>query len=109
MKYVFLDAGMVAEVIPEYVEGFPNIGIEQRYEKNFIDKLMPVDDSVVVEKGYLYDFEKKEFYVPEGMKPEEVPTNIEKQINDINVRMADIENAMCEQDVSATTYAKENV
>lgn len=51
MKYLKLTDGVIAEIIPEYDEKFPEISLKERYSADFISELTAVSDDVNVEIG----------------------------------------------------------
>jgi len=55
MKYVRLEDNRAVEIIPEFNPAFPEIPIEKRYTKVFIDELIKVNDEVEVLEGWVYD------------------------------------------------------
>ncbi|WP_027399093.1 hypothetical protein [Anaerovorax odorimutans] len=55
MKYCYLEKNTVQEIIPEFVEIFPNIPIQERYSKEFLDKCIEVEEDISVEVGYTYE------------------------------------------------------
>lgn len=67
MNYIKIDiSGHVQEIIPEYVDIFPNIPISQRYPAEFIKNLIPVDDNVEITNDMVYSYEDNKFYKPEN-------------------------------------------
>lgn len=65
MKYILIVDAEASEIIPEYIEDFPNIPVSQRYHPDFVNKLLPVEDDVTVEIGWVYDDITKTFHVKE--------------------------------------------
>lgn len=56
MKYVMLtEDNTVREIIPEFDPALPNFTIDQRYPTSIVEKLIPVEDSVIVAQQYLYE------------------------------------------------------
>lgn len=51
MKYLRLTDGIVAEIIPEFDEKFPEIPLNQRYPDDFISDLTAVSDNADIEIG----------------------------------------------------------
>lgn len=65
MKYILLDReNTVVETIPETVSAFPDIPISKRYPKDFLDHLIPAEETVAVGQGWVYDPESETFSVP---------------------------------------------
>lgn len=55
MKYVYIDNDrMVREVIPAFVEEFPDVPVTDRYSKEFLSRCLEVDDSLDVQAGMEY-------------------------------------------------------
>lgn len=55
MKYVRIEKNVVMEIIPEFDPNFPATPIEERFPKEFMKKLVAVDDDTDVNVGMLYD------------------------------------------------------
>ena len=53
-KYIYVVDKKVQEVIPEYVEAFPDIPADQRYSKQFLDKCVVIDETIPVEPTWDY-------------------------------------------------------
>ena len=51
MKYVRLEKGIVAEIIPEFNPLFPDVPVSERYPQEFVKKLVKADDNAVVQTG----------------------------------------------------------
>lgn len=51
MKYLRLEKGVVAEIIPEFDSAFPNTPIDERYPAEFIRKLVGVNDKLDIQHG----------------------------------------------------------
>lgn len=75
MNYIRVDNNKAAEIIPEFNPVFPDIPIEERYEKDFVAKLIP-DETETVQVGWIYDPETGEFTAP--LPPVPVPQNIDE-------------------------------
>lgn len=55
MKYLYINQNrIVQEIIPEYVDMFPSVPVNQRYSKDFLDKCLEVSDDLEVEGGMEY-------------------------------------------------------
>ena len=67
------------EIIPEFIDAFPDIGIEKRYPKEFLDQCVIVDETVEVGEHWIYDKETGIFSEPVI----EVAENIDKGEVDI--------------------------
>ena len=61
MKYVRLEGNIVEEIIPEYIDIFPNLPIEKRYPASFVNKLIKVEDDALVKPGMIYNRSTNEF------------------------------------------------
>ena len=55
MKYLYLENGIVHEIIPSIDPMFPDVPINQRYSVAFLSKCVSIDESVIVNVGDLYD------------------------------------------------------
>lgn len=51
MKYVRLEKGVVAEIIPEFDAAFPNMPVNERYPAEFVSKLISINDDVNLRHG----------------------------------------------------------
>lgn len=73
--YVRLDDTIVVEIIPDFDMEFPGVPIEKRYSKEFISKLIHIDDNVDVRIGST--FLNGEFILPPVVTPpdEEIEEN----------------------------------
>lgn len=75
MKYVYVEDGIVREIIPEFNPVFPGIPITERYYAEFVNDLIPVSDDTHVEQNWMYDsdtgaFNPTENAVWNGESPE---------------------------------------
>ena len=67
MKYIKVNFnGQIDEIIPEYIDIFPNIPISERYSSEFVRNLIPVDDSIEITNDMVYSYEDNKFYKPEN-------------------------------------------
>ena len=78
MKYIRLYNNIVMEIIPAENPAFPGLPIEKRYSAAFLAKLKPVEDTVEVEQGWVYDPETDTYAQPpepavEPVQDETVP------------------------------------
>lgn len=54
-KYVILNEELVVcEIIPEYNPAFPGVTVEDRYTKEYLQRALPVEESVEVKSGWEY-------------------------------------------------------
>ena len=51
MKYLRLEKGVVAEIIPEFDKAFPAMSVDERYPAEFIRKLVKTNDDTDVQHG----------------------------------------------------------
>ena len=76
MQYIKLSKeNRVVEIIPEFNPVFPDVPITSRYSADFLEDLIRVEDNVVVEEGWVYDFATDTFteYVEPDPDPEPTP------------------------------------
>lgn len=66
MKYVRLEKGVVAEIIPEFNPLFPAVSVAERYPKEFVKKLIETSDDTVVYVGMVKQ-EDGTYAVPEAI------------------------------------------
>lgn len=65
MKYILLNAeNVVLEIIPEENPDLPGVMLDERYSKDFVEKLLPVGDDVEVEQNWLYNPDNVSFSPP---------------------------------------------
>ena len=81
MKYVYIVAGLVHEVIPAINPAFPGIPIEVRYSPEFLADCVAVDEAVEVECNWLYDAETGTFSAPPV--PEPIPEPEPEAVEDL--------------------------
>lgn len=61
MNYIKIDtSGRIQEIIPEYVDIFPDVPISKRYPADFIKNLIPTSEEVSYDM--VYSFEDNRFY-----------------------------------------------
>ena len=53
MKYLRLEKNIVTEIIPEFNPLFPNVPVEERYPREFVKKLVAVNDDINVHTGMI--------------------------------------------------------
>lgn len=88
-KYIYLNnLGEVREFIDEFNPIFPNIPIQDRYPKEFLDQCLIMTEDEIEDKGIIlgmyYDKEKNSFYFPESLGiEEEQEENIEEETSEI--------------------------
>ena len=69
VKYVYLENKTVSEIIPEFDQVFPDVSITERYDPDFVDKLLCLDDGVAVEQNWVYDPDTNTFSPPPEPEP----------------------------------------
>lgn len=69
MKYIYLSGNIVAEIIPEIDENFPEFTINQRYSANFLKTCIKVDDPTEVSIGMIYENGIFKQYIPPDIPP----------------------------------------
>lgn len=69
MKYVRLEKGVVAEIIPEFNPLFPNVSVAERYPKEFVKKLVETADETAVYVGMVRQ-EDGTYTVPAAIMPD---------------------------------------
>ena len=106
--YAYVSNGVVTEIIPEFLEAFPDVPLSKRYTSKFISKLTPIPEGVEVQTGYLYNEITGTFVAPTGPDPVVPPVPIEPDIepseltvvkdnvNDAIERIRAVEQAMFE-------------
>lgn len=72
-KYILLSNNVVLEILPEFVEDFPEIPIESRYPASLLSKCVVVDEAIEVQQNWVYDSETNTFSEPPQPQPEPVP------------------------------------
>ena len=55
MKYLSINNNIVAEIIPEIDNRFPEVSFKSRFALDFTEKCIPVDDDFAVSVGMVYD------------------------------------------------------
>lgn len=99
MKYIKIDisTGLVQEIIPEYVDIFPNIPISKRYPAEFIKNLIPVDDNIEITNDMVYSYEDNKFYKPENKQNlQDKIKELQSLNNDLNNQITDLQLALVE-------------
>ena len=96
-KYCYIKDNIVITIEPEFIDIFPDIPIEERYSKEFLENCIAVDEDVEVQTGMIYEDDIFEF-PPE---PElEEPIIIDDEIDEEKIVMAeaiiDLENRLSE-------------
>ena len=81
-KYIYLNnLGEVREFIDEFNPAFPDIPIEDRYSKDFLNQCLIMTEEEIENKkihlGIYYNKEKNIFYYPTPPSDEEIPSNEE--------------------------------
>lgn len=75
-RYIKIDKTRVSEIILDFTEVFPNTPATARYTKEYLNScIMVTDDTISIEKGYIYKAVNGTFTPPEPV-PEPLP-NIE--------------------------------
>lgn len=69
MKYVRLEKGIVAEIIPEFNPMFPDVPVSERYPQEFVKKLVETSDETTVYVGMARQ-EDGTYTVPETVIPD---------------------------------------
>ena len=54
MKYIYLLNNVVAEIIPEIDDNFPEFTVTQRYSPDFLKKCIKIDNATEVSIGMKY-------------------------------------------------------
>lgn len=99
MKYIKIDisTGLVQEIIPEYVDIFPNIPISKRYPAEFIKNLIPVDDNIEITNDMVYSYEDNKFYKPENKQNlQDKIKELQSLNNDLSNQITDLQLALVE-------------
>ena len=99
MKYIKIDisTGLVQEIIPEYVDIFPNIPISKRYPAEFIKNLIPLDDNIEITNDMVYSYEDNKFYKPENKQNlQDKIKELQSLNNDLSNQITDLQLALVE-------------
>ena len=64
MKYIYLLNNVVAEIIPEIDDNFPEFTVAQRYSPDFLKKCIKIDDPTEVSIGMIYENGIFKQYIP---------------------------------------------
>jgi hypothetical protein len=81
-QYCYLVDNKVQEIIPEFIDIFPNIPIKERYSVDFLKSCIEVDENVQVETSWVY--ENGAFKAPVAE-----PQIIEEPVDHEKVQMAE--------------------
>lgn len=74
MRYIRIDDNNVAqETILEFDPTFPDIPISERYPKDFVELLIPVEDCIEVGQHWIYNRETNTFNAPPIPEPQPEP------------------------------------
>lgn len=63
--YVYINKGIVSEIIPDIDPIFPSFSVEKRFPEDFLKKCVHVSDDTDVKVGMVYNADDGTFSVPE--------------------------------------------
>lgn len=97
-KNCYIKDNTVITIEPEFIDIFPNVPIQERYSKEFLDNCVAVDEDVEVQTGMIY--EDGIFKFPPEPEPEEPIIIDDDEIDEEKIVMAeaiiDLENRLSE-------------
>ena len=93
--YIRLENNIVTEIIPDFSPEHPNVKITERYEKEFIDSLIHVNDDTDVQIGYIL---KDGDYVPY-----EREITVDDIVNERGAKISEMSDACTQTIYSGTT------
>lgn len=89
--YIRIFENIVQELIPDFVDGFPDVPVQERYAPDFLSTCIHVPDETPVKQGDKYDERTRTFHAPEGREDLSYIEIIQKLESEVEQSRADLD------------------